>query len=266
MLLVFSSNTLRSNQISKEIDLAEERGIRIIPIRVDNVEPSGGYVYRLKGYQYLDIFDDLDGGFNEHLSQIYKAVSRYLAEARDDATPIAAQLTASPQFIQDSDRSENEGNISQASFSDKNDKKTRALEICDNNSALANGPLAKIVQKELDITYSNAYYYVSRVWKRPQKLEEDVQALRRRDVATESTRLVSSGSSVSINEKRRPSGVSIGDKTDSMDELRARLKCCSCAWAGRERGAWQFREKNNAGYDLRHGGNRRPFCLLLQCS
>jgi hypothetical protein len=46
------------------------------------------------------------------------------------------------------------------------DKKVRALEICEQNSSLSNGQLAKLIEKELEITYANAHYYASRVFKR----------------------------------------------------------------------------------------------------
>lgn len=46
------------------------------------------------------------------------------------------------------------------------DLKKKALEICEANKSLTNGEIAQLVQKQLEITYSNAYYYVSRVFKR----------------------------------------------------------------------------------------------------
>ena len=46
-------------------------------------------------------------------------------------------------------------------------KKELALKMCDDNSKLENGPLAGMIAKNLSISYANAFYYVSRVWKRP---------------------------------------------------------------------------------------------------
>jgi hypothetical protein len=46
------------------------------------------------------------------------------------------------------------------------DLKAKAMAICAANKSLTNGEIAQLVQKELSITYSNAYYYVSRVFKR----------------------------------------------------------------------------------------------------
>lgn len=44
--------------------------------------------------------------------------------------------------------------------------KQKALAICGANSDCTNAQLAQMIQKELGITYSNAYYYSSRVFKR----------------------------------------------------------------------------------------------------
>lgn len=46
------------------------------------------------------------------------------------------------------------------------DLKSNALAICKENSGLANGALAKMISEQLGITYANAYYYASRVFKR----------------------------------------------------------------------------------------------------
>lgn len=47
-----------------------------------------------------------------------------------------------------------------------NDKRVAALRICDANSSMNKGQLAKLIASELEITYANAYFYSSRVWKK----------------------------------------------------------------------------------------------------
>lgn len=47
-----------------------------------------------------------------------------------------------------------------------NDKKVAAQRIFDANSDKSNGFIARLIEKELEITYANAYYYVTRVFKR----------------------------------------------------------------------------------------------------
>ena len=45
------------------------------------------------------------------------------------------------------------------------DKKARALEIFESNRDKKASDIAKLIQVELGITFANAYYYVSRVFK-----------------------------------------------------------------------------------------------------
>lgn len=47
-----------------------------------------------------------------------------------------------------------------------NDKKAAALRLFEANSDKNSGQVARIIAAELEITYANAYYYVTRVFKR----------------------------------------------------------------------------------------------------
>ena len=47
-----------------------------------------------------------------------------------------------------------------------NDKKDAALKLFEANKDKGNGAIATLISKELEITYANAYYYVTRVFKR----------------------------------------------------------------------------------------------------
>lgn len=46
------------------------------------------------------------------------------------------------------------------------DKKIRAMQIFERNKTLNNSCIAKLIAKELDITFANAYYYCTRVFKK----------------------------------------------------------------------------------------------------
>jgi hypothetical protein len=47
-----------------------------------------------------------------------------------------------------------------------NDKKDAAQKLFEANKDKGNGAIATLISKELDITYANSYYYVTRVFKR----------------------------------------------------------------------------------------------------
>jgi hypothetical protein len=46
-----------------------------------------------------------------------------------------------------------------------NDKKVAAQKIFESNKDKGNGEIAKLIASELEITYANAYYYVTRVFR-----------------------------------------------------------------------------------------------------
>lgn len=48
----------------------------------------------------------------------------------------------------------------------ENDKKVAAMRLFDAHLDKNNGAIARIIAAELEITYANAYYYVTRVFKR----------------------------------------------------------------------------------------------------
>lgn len=50
--------------------------------------------------------------------------------------------------------------------STKEGKKVAALKLFEANADKGNGEIARLISKELEITYANAYYYVTRVFKR----------------------------------------------------------------------------------------------------
>lgn len=58
MVLIFSSNTNSSTQVQKELNLADSHKIPIIPVRIENVQPSGAYAYHLGSINWMDVFGE----------------------------------------------------------------------------------------------------------------------------------------------------------------------------------------------------------------
>lgn len=56
MVLVFSDNCNRSQEIRKEVALAGQHSVPIIPVRIEDVLPSGGFKYELATRQWIDLF------------------------------------------------------------------------------------------------------------------------------------------------------------------------------------------------------------------
>ncbi|MCL1889123.1 MAG: toll/interleukin-1 receptor domain-containing protein [Desulfovibrionaceae bacterium] len=57
MLLVFSSSSNNSEEVSRELTLAASNKCLVIPVRIENVAPSAGMNYYLLNRHWLDVYD-----------------------------------------------------------------------------------------------------------------------------------------------------------------------------------------------------------------
>lgn len=56
MVLVWSSHSLASKEVSKELTLAMRNGLTVIPFRIENVRPTGEWDYHLANTHWMDAF------------------------------------------------------------------------------------------------------------------------------------------------------------------------------------------------------------------
>src|SRR5581483_8284636 len=60
MVLVFSANARRSDEIKTELALASQTKLAIIPVRIEDVAPDEAFAYVFAIRQYIDAFADLE--------------------------------------------------------------------------------------------------------------------------------------------------------------------------------------------------------------
>jgi hypothetical protein len=61
MVLIFTKHANSSSEIRKELAIASQLGIRVIPARIENVNPSeAALVYELSTRQWIDLFESWD--------------------------------------------------------------------------------------------------------------------------------------------------------------------------------------------------------------
>jgi formylglycine-generating enzyme required for sulfatase activity len=70
MVLVFSPHANNSEEIKKEIALASQRKITVIPIRLEEVTPSKAFRYELVTRNWIDFFPHWDQGFQRLVERI----------------------------------------------------------------------------------------------------------------------------------------------------------------------------------------------------
>ena len=76
VLLLFSQAANDSDAVLNELELAANRSIPVLPVRIERIEPQGAAEFYLRRRHWLDAFDD----FNAALERIPPAVRSSIAE------------------------------------------------------------------------------------------------------------------------------------------------------------------------------------------
>jgi hypothetical protein len=91
MVLVFTGSANNSDEIKKEIALASQNHLAVIPLRVEDVLPSDAFLYELSTRQWIDAFDDWDRAMARLAEQI-SVMAGAAAAAPAQAPGAVAQL------------------------------------------------------------------------------------------------------------------------------------------------------------------------------
>ena len=86
-VIVLSPNSIQSNNVRKELDLADSNGRRVIPVMISKTDIPSVMQYQLAGLQIIDLSDSREKG----LTLIIQSLNR-------DKTP-ETSLTFSPEKI-----------------------------------------------------------------------------------------------------------------------------------------------------------------------
>ncbi len=94
MVLVFSSSTNSSRHVGNEVERAFNRGVPVIPFRIEDTQATGALEYFLSMPHWLDAFTP---PLQQHLNSLADAVRGLLASR--DGQPTAAAVAPAPQPI-----------------------------------------------------------------------------------------------------------------------------------------------------------------------
>jgi hypothetical protein len=95
LLLIFSSSSNNSPQVRREVERAVNKGLTILPFRIEAVPPSKSLEYFISTQHWLDAFGrDLDASLAELLSCVTAVLEPRQAETAKPA-PIPAPAAAS---------------------------------------------------------------------------------------------------------------------------------------------------------------------------
>ena len=93
MLLVFSANSNSSHEMTKELALASQQNLIVVPLRVEDVAPNAAFAYEFATRQWIDLFVDWERAINQLCLRLARAMP---PEAADATTVIAQPLPPAP--------------------------------------------------------------------------------------------------------------------------------------------------------------------------
>jgi hypothetical protein len=76
LLLVFSTNANKSKQIKREVEIAADGGVTIVPLRIENILPTEAFTYFLGNIHWLDA---LTPPLEKHLQEVAAKVKAILS-------------------------------------------------------------------------------------------------------------------------------------------------------------------------------------------
>ena len=100
LLLVFSTNANKSRQIKREVEIAADGGVTIVPLRIENILPTESFKYFLGNIHWLDA---LTPPLEKHLQEVAAKVKAILStesvsppEASQPSLPAKAPTVQQP--------------------------------------------------------------------------------------------------------------------------------------------------------------------------
>jgi hypothetical protein len=84
MVLIFSSNANESRQVRREVERAVSKSVTIVPVRIEDVEPTRSLAYFMAGVHWLDA---LTPPLERHLERLASSIKAFLATAPSNPKP-----------------------------------------------------------------------------------------------------------------------------------------------------------------------------------
>jgi len=93
MVLVFTANSNTSEEMTKELALASQQRLIVIPLRVEDVTPSDAFTYEFATRQWIDVFADWESSIDQLCRRITRALE---GPAPSEAPTLAVHVDEAP--------------------------------------------------------------------------------------------------------------------------------------------------------------------------
>lgn len=91
LVLVFSASSNSSPQVRREVERAVNKGLHVLPLRIENVPLSKSLEYFISTQHWLDA---IDGELDFHLGQLHAAIAVLLERSGAQTAPLAEAAIA----------------------------------------------------------------------------------------------------------------------------------------------------------------------------
>jgi hypothetical protein len=95
MLLVFTANSNNSDEMNKELALASQNKLMVVPLRIEDVTPNDAFAYEFATRQWIDFFADWEVAIQQ-LAQRIEAATRETPSADAPSAVLAPEALPAP--------------------------------------------------------------------------------------------------------------------------------------------------------------------------
>lgn len=96
MLLVFTANSNNSEEMAKELALASQQKMMVIPLRIEDVTPNEAFAYEFATRQWIDVFADWETSIDQLCRRIGRALEVQPSDSKLAAKAPVAEAKPPP--------------------------------------------------------------------------------------------------------------------------------------------------------------------------
>lgn len=100
MVLVFTANSNSSEEMTKELALASQQRLIVIPLRVEDVTPGDAFTYEFATRQWIDVFADWESSIDQLCRRITRALENPALEEEEVIAPADREIAPEGDHVE----------------------------------------------------------------------------------------------------------------------------------------------------------------------
>jgi hypothetical protein len=100
MVLVFTANSNSSEEMTKELALASQQRLIVIPLRVEDVTPGDAFTYEFATRQWIDVFADWESSIDQLCRRITRALENPALEEEEAIAPADREIAPEGDHVE----------------------------------------------------------------------------------------------------------------------------------------------------------------------